>query len=158
MTLVRRIPLPRIPLPRIIHIIDAITRHQLLSFLNAYADYNQIPMYLPDLVNTTFITLIGMYCYNAMPFCLKNVGATYQHMMSHIFEPLLDRTMEAYINDMLAKSRLRKDHLAHLQEGFELMRKHQLRLNPKKCAFEVGSRNFLGFLVSRRGIEMAPDK
>ena len=63
--------------------------------------------------------------------------------------------MEAYIDDMLVKSRLREDHLAHMQEAFELMKKHRLRLNLEKCAFKVGSGNFLGFPRSKRGIEMA---
>ena len=90
-----------------------------------------------------------------MSFGLKNAGDTYQRMMSHIFLTLLGTTMKAYIDDMLVKSRLQEDHLAHLQEAFELMRKHRLRLNLEKCAFEVGSGNFLGFPRSKRGIEMA---
>ena len=64
--------------------------------------------------------------------------------------------MEAYIDDMLVKSKSREDHLAHVLEAFRLMRLHCLRLKPKKCAFGVKSRNFLGFLVSQRGIEMVP--
>ena len=125
--------------------------HQLLSFLNAYAGYNHISMYSPDSTNMTVITPTGMYCYNVMPFGLKNAGATYQRMMSRIFEPLSSKTMEAYIDDMLVKLRLREDHLAHLREAFKLMRRHRLRLNPEKCAFGVESGNFLGFLVSQRG-------
>ena len=69
-------------------------------------------------------------------------------MMSSIFEPLLGKTMEVYIDDMLVKLRLWRDHLVHLREAFELMRRHQLRLNPGKCVFRVGFGNFLGFLVS----------
>ena len=92
-------------LPRINQIIDATTGHQLLSFLDSYPGYNQIPMYPPNSANTTFITLTRMYCYNVMPFGLKNAGGTYHRMMSHIFEPLLGRTMEAYIDDMLVKSK-----------------------------------------------------
>ena len=79
-------------------------------------------------------------------------------MMSHIFEPLFGRTMEAYIDDMLVKSRSREDHLDQLRDAFQLMRVHCLRLNPEKCAFGVGSRNFLGFLISQREIEMAPSQ
>ena len=90
-----------------------------------------------------------------MPFDLKNDGAAYQRMMSHIFEPLMGKTMEAYIDDMLVKLNSREDHLTHLRQAFHLMRLHHLWLNPNKYAFGVGSGNFLGFLVSRRGIEMA---
>ena len=111
-----------------------------------------------DLENMAFITPTGMYCYNVMPFVLKNVRATYQRMMSCIFETLLGKSMEAYIEDMLVKSKSREDHLSHLRQAFQLMRLHHLRLNPDKCAFRVESGNFLGFLVSRRGTKMAPDQ
>ena len=84
------------PLPQIDHIMDAIAGHQLLSLLNAYVGYNQIPMYPLDLEHTTFITSTRMYRHNVMPFGLKNVGTVYQRMMSHIFKPLLGNTMEAH--------------------------------------------------------------
>ena len=111
-----------------------------------------------DSADTTFITLTRRYCYNVMPFGLKNVGAIYKRMMSRIFEPLLGQTIEAYIDDMLVKSKSRDDHLSHLRDVFWLMRLHILRLNPDKCAFGVESGHFLGFLVSQRGIKMAPDQ
>ena len=63
--------------------------------------------------------------------------------------------MEVYIDDMLIKSQSLGDHLAHLREAFSLMRLHHLRLNLDKCAFEVESVKFLGFLVRKKGIEMA---
>ena len=110
------------PLPRINQIVDATAGHQLLFFLDAYSSYNQIPMYPPDLANTTFITPTGMYCYNVMPFGLKNTEATYQCMTSCIFEPLLVKTMEAYIDDILIKSKSREVHIAHLRGAFKLMR------------------------------------
>ena len=71
--------------PRLDQIVDAMAGHQLLSFLDLYFGYNQILMHPPDLADTTFITPTRMYCYNVMPFGLKNVGATYQGMMSRIF-------------------------------------------------------------------------
>ena len=91
-----------------------------------------------------------------MPFSPKNVGAAYQRMMSRMFEPLLGRTMEVYIDGMLVKSKSREDHLSHLWDVFLLIRVHCLRLNPDKCAFGVRSGHVLGFLVNQRGIEIAP--
>ena len=63
--------------------------------------------------------------------------------------------MEAYIDGMLVKSKSWEDHIAHLRDTFQLMRLHRLCLNPNKCGFRFKSGNFLGFLVSQRGIEMA---
>ena len=78
-------------------------------------------MFPLDSENTTFIAPTGMYCYNVMPFGLKNAGSTDQGMISRIFEPLLGKTMRAYIDDMLVKSKSQEDHLAHLREPFQLM-------------------------------------
>ena len=89
-------PKDTFPLPRIDQIVDAIADHQLLSFLDVYFWYNQILMYPPNSVNTTFITPTGMYCYNVMPFGMKNSGATYKCMMSRIFLTPIGKTMEAF--------------------------------------------------------------
>ena len=65
------------PLPSIDQIVDASIRHGMLSSLDAFSGYHQIPMHPPDLENTTFITPHRLYCYNVMPFGLKNSGVTY---------------------------------------------------------------------------------
>ena len=83
-----------------------------------------------------------------MPFGLKNVGVTYQRLVTKIFRPLLGETMEVYIDDMLVKSKKRFNHTKHLQEAFELLRKYNIKLNPLKCAFGVSSGKFLGFMVT----------
>ena len=103
-------PKDSFPLPRIDQIVDATAGHGILSFLDASSRYHHIPMHPPDLDKTTFITLKELYCYNVMPFGLKNAGATYQRSVTKIFRPLLGNTMEAYIDDMLIKFKERFDH------------------------------------------------
>ena len=110
------------PLSRIDQIVDVAAGHGLLSFLDAFSRYHQIPMHSPDVEKTTFITPCGLYCYNVMPFGLKNAGATYQRLVTKIFQQLLGNTMEAYIDDMLVESKEGFDHTKHLQEAFELVR------------------------------------
>ena len=105
-------------------------------------------MHLPDTEKTTFITLHGLYYYNVIPFSLKNVRATYQRLVTKIFQPLLGETMEVYIDDMLVKSKKHFDHTKHLQKAFELLRKYSMKLNPLKCVFGVISGKFLGFMVT----------
>ena len=56
--------------------------------------------------------------------------------------------MEAYIDDMLVKSKERFDHAKHLQEAFKLRRRYDMKLNPLKCAFRVSVGKVLGFLVT----------
>ncbi|KAL2470514.1 Ribonuclease H [Abeliophyllum distichum] len=71
-------PKDSFPLPRIDQRADATSGHELLSFMDAYSGYNQIPMYPHDEEHTSFVTDKGLYCYKVMPFGLKNDGATYQ--------------------------------------------------------------------------------
>ncbi|WVY89245.1 hypothetical protein V8G54_034759 [Vigna mungo] len=71
-------PKDNYPLPSIDRLVDGASGHTVLSFLDAYSGYNQIPMYAPDRSHTTFITEQANYCYEVMPFGLKNAGATYQ--------------------------------------------------------------------------------
>ena len=146
-------PKDNFPLPRIDQIVDASTGHGMLSFLDAFSGYHQIPMHPLDAEKTYFITPHGLYCYNVMPFGLKNAGATYQRLVMKMFRPLLGSTMEVYIDDMLVKSKQRPDHVAHLQQTFDLLREYDMKLNPLKCAFGVSADRFLGFMVTQRGIE-----
>ena len=125
-----------------------LAKHGMLSLLDAYSRYHQIPMHPPDVEKTAFITLHGLFCYNVMPFGLKNVEATYQRLVTKMFRSLLEKTMEVYIDDMLVKSKERPDHAGHLQEAFELLRVYGMNLNPSKCAFEVSAGRFLGFMVT----------
>ena len=109
------------PLPRIDQIVDSSVGHGMLSFLDAFSGYHRIPMHSPDVEKTSFITPHGLYCYNVMPFDLKNDGATYQRLVTKMFRPLLGSTMEVYIDDMLVKSKQHPDHAAHLQQTFDLV-------------------------------------
>ena len=68
-------PIDTFPLPRIDQIVDVIASHRLLSFLDTYSVYNQILVFSHDLKNIAFITPMEMYCYNLMPFGLKNARA-----------------------------------------------------------------------------------
>lgn len=77
----------------------------MLSFMYAYSEYNQFPMFNADEEHTSFIIDQGLYCYKVMPFGLKNIGAIYQRLVKKMFAKQLGKTMEVYIDDMLVKSK-----------------------------------------------------
>ncbi|KAL0445549.1 UNVERIFIED_CONTAM: hypothetical protein Slati_1682800 [Sesamum latifolium] len=111
-----------------------------------------------DRKRVSFITSAGTFCYVAMPFGLKNAEATYQCLVDKIFRPQIGQNIEAYVDDMLVKSKKAQDHVADLEETFYVLRKYKLKLNPGKCAFGVQGGRFLGFMVTQRGIEDNPLK
>ena len=94
---------------------------------------------IPPNPHGPFITPHGFYCYKVMSFKLKNVGATYQRLMTKIFKPLLGRTVEVYIDDIVLKSKTREEHALHLQKIFHILRRYDMKLNPSKCAFGVSA-------------------
>ncbi|XP_062100745.1 uncharacterized protein LOC133806667 [Humulus lupulus] len=144
------------PLPKIDQMIDAKAGYERMSFLDAHSGYNQIPMKSEDQIHTAFITEGGLYCYKVMPFGLKNAGATYQRLMHKLFSSLLGRNMEVYIDDMVIKSKQSSSHINDLTECFDILDTHKMKLNPSKCVFGVSSGQFLGYVVSQRGIEANP--
>ena len=93
-----------------------------------------------------------------MPFGLKNVGSTYQEMMTRMFEPQLGNNIEIYVDDMVVKSKVVSEHLGDLGDIFDILRRHKLRLNASKCSFGVGSGKFLGYMVTHRVIEVNPNQ
>ena len=115
-------------------------------------------MYETDQEKTSFVTSQGLFCYKVMPFGLKNVGATYQRLVNHMFRPQIGRNVEVYVDDILVKSQDEEIHLEDLQETFDTLRQYNMKLNPSKCAFGVSSGKFLGFMVSHRRIEANLDK
>ncbi|XP_075633310.1 uncharacterized protein LOC142605752 [Castanea sativa] len=89
-----------------------------------------------------------------MHFGLKNVGSTYQRMVTRMFELQLGRNMEAYIDDMVIKSKRIEDHLVDLEETFSVLRRHKLRLNVSKCSFGVATNNEAEFEALLPGAQM----
>ena len=76
--------------------------------------------------------------------------------MTKIFRPLMGKTMEVYIDDMFVKSKECPNHTKYLQETFELLRTYDMKLNPLKCAFEISTGKFWGFIIKQRAIEANP--
>jgi len=136
------------PLPRIDQIVESTAGCETLSFLDAYSGYHQIKMKESDQLTTSFITPFGMYCYVTIPFGLRNVGATYQRCMLHVFGKHIGSTVEAYVDDIVVKSKQLGDLIQDLEIAFSCLRANQIKLNPEKCVFGVPRGMLLGYIVS----------
>ncbi|XP_065631988.1 uncharacterized protein LOC136068576 [Quercus suber] len=130
------------PMPQIDQLADATVGHPWMSFLDTFQGYHQIPLALDDQEKTAFVTLTENYLY--------------KRMMTRMFESQLGKNIEVYIEDMVVKSKVVFEHVGDLEDIFEILRKHKLRLNASKCSFGVGSGKFMGYMVTHRGIEVNP--
>jgi hypothetical protein len=105
-----------------------------------------------------FITPCGVFCYVCMPFGLKNAGTTFQRLMRTALGDQMGKNAEAYVDDIIVKTREEHTLITDYEETFANLRNVNIKLNPDKCVFSVPSGKLLGFLVSHRGIEAYPDK
>jgi ribonuclease HI len=93
-----------------------------------------------------------------MSFGLKNAGTTYQRAIQACFKRQLNKNVEAYMDDVVVKTRNFDTLIADLEETFASLREYRWKLNPNKCVFGIPSGKLLGFIISHRGIEANPEK
>ena len=135
-------------LPRIDEVVDSTASCELLSFLDCYFGYHQISLKEEDQIKTSFITPFEAYCYKTMSFRLKNAGATYQRAIQMCLDQQIGLNVEAYIDDVVIKTKTADNLIADLEETFANLNKYRWKLNPSKCIFEVPSSILLGYIVS----------
>ncbi|GJZ10737.1 reverse transcriptase domain-containing protein [Tanacetum coccineum] len=140
------------PLPNIDYKVESVMGFRYKCFLDAYKGYHQIQMAEEDEEKMAFYTDQGTYCYTKMPFGLKNAGATYQRLVDSTFHSQIGRNLEAYVDDVVVKSKDEKMLLANIAKTFDNLRKINMKLNPKKCSFGVEEGKFLGYMVTSEGI------
>ncbi|XP_021990933.1 uncharacterized protein LOC110887663 [Helianthus annuus] len=107
---------------------------------------------------TAFRTDKGIICYTKMPFGLRNAGATYQRVMDRVFGEDIGKTVEVYMDDLVIMSQEEETMLANIQCTFDSLRNVNLKLNPTKCSFGMEEGKFLGFIVTRDGFKVNPEK
>jgi hypothetical protein len=133
--------------------VDSTAGCALLSFLDYYSGYHQIPLKVEDQIKTSFITPSGTFCYTTMPFRLKSAGATYQQGIQRCLHSQIGCNAEAYVDDVVIKSREEEGHISDLAETFNNLRKFKMKLNHEKCILGVPTRKLLWYMVSHRGID-----
>jgi hypothetical protein len=78
--------------------------------------------------------------------------------MNHVFREHISRTVEAYVDGIIVKTRKASDLLTDLETTFKCLKAKGVKLNPEKYVFGVPRGMLLGFIVSERGIEANPEK
>jgi hypothetical protein len=106
-----------------------------------------------DQIKTSFITPFGAFRYTTMPFGLKSAGVTYRRDIQRCLYLQLGHNAEAYVDDMVVKTREEEGLISHLAEIFDSLRKLKMKLNPEKCTFGAPSGKLLGYMVSSHAID-----
>lgn len=139
------------PLPLIDDILAQLGHAKFFTSLDLKSGYWQVLMDDRDKEKTAFACHRGLFQFNVMPFGLTAAPAIFQELMSKVLQGL-ERFTTAYLDDILIYSETLEDHLKHIQEVFDRLRNHCLKLKLKKCSFMKSDTNYLGFVISENGV------
>lgn len=128
------------------------------SKLDLRAGYHQIRVYPPDIPKTTFRTHEGHYKFLVMPFGLTNAPSTFQSLVNEVFKEHLRNFILVFFDDKLVYSKTYENHLLHLELTLQILQKHQLFTKRSKCFFGKQEVEYLGHLVSDKGVSAEPTK
>ena len=131
---------------------------KVLSTIDLFSGYHQIPMHIDDQDKTTFTTMFGNYKFCVMPFGLCNAPASFQREMNRIFFDLIGVCLFIYIDDLVIFSDSVESHIIHLNKVFSILKENRLKINLEKCTFFKTKVMLLGHVLSTEGISPIPDK
>jgi hypothetical protein len=148
----------RYPLPRIDDLIDSLGGSTVYSSIDLQQGYNQIRIRAEDIPQTAFRTPLGHYEYVVLPFGLTNAPATFQAVMNRILEPFIGRFVVVYLDDILIHSQSREEHVRHLEQVFEVLRRERFHAKASKCHWAQTELEYLGHIINTAGVRPDPKK
>ena len=148
----------RYTLPLIHEMQDRIRGARFFTKLDLRDAYYKIRMREGEEWKTAWGSRLGHFEYQVMPMGLTNAPATCQALVNDILREYLDKFVVAYLDDILIYSKTLKEHTQQVTLVLKALERAGMRINGPKCTFHSDRAEFLGFILTRDGVEMDPQK
>ncbi|KAK3510177.1 hypothetical protein QTP70_026766 [Hemibagrus guttatus] len=142
------------PLPLVPAALEQLRGARVFTKLDLRSAYNLVPIREGDEWKIAFHTMHGHYEYCVIPFGLTNAPAVFQALINGVFQDLLGKGVIAYIDNILVYSASMEDHVRQVREVLARLQRHHLYVNLETCEFHQTTVTFLGYVISRQGVEM----
>lgn len=148
----------RYPLPRIDDLIDIIGKAKYFTSLDLTSGYHQVKIAEEDVEKTAFRTPDGHFQWRVLSMGLTNAPSVFQMVMNRVFGALIGKSVVVYLDDILIFSKTQEEHLEHIRQVFEILKKEQLYCKLAKCEFMKEKVAYLGHIINEHGVQPDPSK
>ena len=146
------------PLPRIDSCLDMLNGSSWFCTIDLRSGFWQVAQDPADADKTTFLTRKGSFRFKVLPFGLQGSPSLFQRVMDLVLAGLTWQTCLVYLDDIIAFSRTPEDLLVRLDQIFQRLKQHNLKLKPSKLCLFQQELIFLGYKISADGIGTDPEK
>lgn len=146
------------PMPDLKDLLRQVNGAKIFSTLDLNSGYWQVEVEEKSRHLTAFPTPKGLFQFKVMPFGLKNAAATFARLMDRVLSGYISDFCQVYLDDILIYSTSLQDHFIHLAKVLERLKLHGLTCQLKKCHFAAKKVEYLGHVLTPKGLERQPEK